>query len=339
MAVTERVDPGYTAIQEQAEHWLVRLRSGQATPEDAQAFKAWCAERPEHARAAHELNRIWSTLNAAGARVANDRRSTATIKPPRGLRAPGLRPGRRAFIGGAVMAGAAWLAWRPPLQLWPGLGDLEADYRTGTGEQRQVALSDRVTVDMNTQTRIDVRDTGGAANGIELLAGEAEVLAKGAATSTQSTLAARPFVVRAGAGRLQAVAARFNVRRTGSEVCVTCVDGSVELDHPSQRMTLSAAQQIVYDDLEVRPMSRVDTANVTAWRRGLLVFNDVPLADVVDEINRYRPGRIILHNTALGRRRVQAQFSIHQLDAATVLIRDLYGAHVTELPGGIALLS
>jgi transmembrane sensor len=70
-----------------------------------------------------------------------------------------------------------------------------------------------------------------------------------------------------------------------------------------------------------------------------LVFNNATLATVVDEINRYRPGMLVLLNKELGQRRVQARFSLQQLAGVALLIRDAYGAKCTELPGGVVLLS
>ena len=83
----------------------------------------------------------------------------------------------------------------------------------------------------------------------------------------------------------------------------------------------------------------MDAANVIAWRNKMLVFNDATLASVIDEINRYRPGMLVLLNTELGKRKVQARFSLDQLAGVALLIRDAYGAKCTELPGGVVLLS
>jgi len=76
-----------------------------------------------------------------------------------------------------------------------------------------------------------------------------------------------------------------------------------------------------------------------AWREQRLVFHDAPLSQVIDEINRYRPGMLVLLNPSLGRRKVQARFSLAQLPGVAQLIRDAYGARCTELPGGVVLLS
>ncbi len=326
--------------EELARAWLVHMRSGKATRADAQAYRRWRAEHAGHAEEAQSLSDIWTSLPEAVA-VFEERHGAVDLSTSeRTERQHALRTGRRAFVGFAVAAGASWLALRPPLQLWPAIGDFAADYRTGTGEQRQVKLSQRVTIAMNTQTRIDVLHAQAgqdASHGIDLLAGEAEIAA--AAPSATGTDTLRPIVVVAGRGRLQADVARFNVRRTGPQVCVTCVSGTVTVEHPRQSLVLLANQQLTYDDHDLSLKSDVNSHAVVAWREGRLVFDRIPLAQVVDEINRYRPGKLILRNAALGRRSVKAEFSIATLDNAIGMIRSAYGAHVTELPGNIVLIS
>ncbi len=309
-----------TAIGQQAAAWWARLRSDDFTQADADALRAWCARSPDHARAWRELKQVWQALDPAltHAAAAAPQRANVLAFP--------VRPGRRAFLGGALAAGVAVLALRPPLGAWPSLQELSADYRTGTGEQRQVALSQQMTVQMNTQTRINVR----APEAIELLGGEAEILASGAR---------QPVTVLAGAGRLLAQSARFNVRHTDDVVCVTCLAGAVDVLWQQRRQTLDAGQQLVYDDRSAQAATAAPTQEASAWRTGALSFVGKPLSQVVDEINRYRPGRVLLRNPELGRRLVRMRFSIGQTDGALAMIRDLYGAQMTSLPGGIVLLS
>lgn len=317
-------DPSNTAdsdaaIGQQAAAWWARLRADDFTQADANALRAWCARSPAHARAWRELQQLWQALDPALSRAAAAPQRANVLAFP-------LRPGRRAFLGGALAAGVAVLALRPPLGAWPSLQEFAADYRTGTGEQRQVALSQQMSVQMNTQTRINVR----APEAIELLGGEAEILASGAR---------QPVSVLAGAGRMLAQSARFNVRHTDDAVCVTCLAGAVEVVWQQRRQTLDAGQQLVYDERGVQAATAAPKGEASAWRTGALSFVGKPLADVVDEINRYRPGRVVLRNAELGRRLVRMRFSIGQTDGALAMIRDLYGAQMTSLPGGIVLLS
>ncbi|MEQ5842783.1 iron dicitrate transport regulator FecR [Paraburkholderia acidicola] len=329
------VDSAASHALDEGSAWLLRLRSEKnVSPADAAAFQQWCVEHPQ---AAGLLRDTWGALGTAAAEVAREERAAGTAWTGEPDRTVAIRTGRRAFVGFAVAAGASWLALRPPMNLWPAVTDLSSDYRTGTGEQRRVTLSERVTVEMNTQTRLDVLPVSTATRGVELLAGEAEINA--VAASPTRAEPARLVTVVAGPGRMQAQVARFNVRRTGDEVCVTCISGSVALDHPRGRVMLAADEQVVYDDRAVRPVSRVDPGAVIAWRRGVLVFNGVPVSEVVDEINRYRSGKVILRNAALGENRLQAQFPITRLDDVIDMLGRLYGAHVTKLPGKIVLLS
>jgi transmembrane sensor len=307
-----------TAIGRQAAAWWARLRADDFTQADADALRAWCALSPEHARAWRELKQVWQALDPALTRAAAPRQAAVLAFP--------ARPGRRAFLGGALAAGVAVLALRPPLGAWPSLQELSADYRTGTGEQRQVALSQQMTVQMNTQTRINVR----APEAIELLGGEAEIVASGAR---------QPVSVVAGAGRLLAQSARFNVRHTDDAVCVTCLAGAVDVVWQQRRLTLDAGQQVVYDERDVQAATAAPAEEASAWRTGALSFAGQPLSLVVEEINRYRPGRVVLRNAELGRRLVRMRFSITQMDGALAMIRDLTGAQMTSLPGSIVLLS
>jgi transmembrane sensor len=83
----------------------------------------------------------------------------------------------------------------------------------------------------------------------------------------------------------------------------------------------------------------VDPAQVTAWQSGLLIFRDRPLAAVVEEVNRYRPGKIVIVSAELRQRAVNGDFEIKKLDSFVTQVEQLFGAHATSLPGGLVLLS
>ncbi|WP_455883614.1 FecR family protein [Pseudomonas putida] len=292
-------------LHDEARDWLVLLTSGRATVADAKALQAWCAQSPEHAQAFEQAKVVWQQLAPALDQVA----------PPR-------RFGRRAFLGGAIAASAAVVMVRVGVP--GGFSGLTADYRTAVGEQRQVLLSDGVSLELNTQTRVSR-----VGQGIELLEGEVEVLAH----------VAQPLKVLAGEGAVSAAQARFNLRNTDRTVCVTCIEGWLSVEVGGRNVRLEGGRQLTYGAVGMGEPVAVDTQAVVAWREQVLVFNNATLASVVDEINRYRPGMLVLLNKQLGQRRVQARFSLQQLAGVALLIRDAYGAKCTELPGGVVLLS
>lgn len=163
------------------------------------------------------------------------------------------------------------------------------------------------------------------------MAGEAE-FANEAAGGTR-------FTVTAAGGTVSAQRARFNMRNLDGEVCVTCLSGQVEVARGTQRVRLDAGRQLRWSAAGLGTVAAVDTGPVSAWRRRQLVFDRVPLSQVVAEVNRYRHGRLVITSAALGRSEVQASFSIDRLDDVAFLVRDVYGAELTQLPGGIVLLS
>lgn len=308
--------------------WMVHLTHGTATTEDVTDFKYWCSQDPAHARAFAEVRRLWEAVGAAGERVleSNAVDDLMAIHDRRSMSV-----GRRAFLAGALGTSAAAVGYAviyPPLNLWPSLSEWTADYRTATGERRQITLANEIAIDMNTQTSIALRSGSEGIDRIELIAGEGLVQAR-----------SHSLEIAAASGNVSSASATFNIRRDYDNVTVTCLDGEVSVRCPSGSVTLLSRRQVTYSDAGLQPVTEVDAASVTSWREGFLVFRETALADVVREINRYRRGRIIVVNTALGRRPVNGRFYLTRLEEIVEKFQNAFGAHVTALPGGVVILS
>lgn len=303
-------DTPETRLASEARDWLILLTSGRATVADARALRQWCGQSPEHARAFEQAKALWHGLQPAA----------EAVQGPRHF-------GRRALLGGAIAASAGFLLIRATVP--GGVSGLGADYVTEVGEQRRVELGAGVSLELNTQTRLSRRPLAEGKQGLELLAGEVEVSGGGTATVS----------VQAGAGRISAAGARFNIRYVDQSVCTTCLEGVVQIQVQGQQFRLEPGMQLTYDPRHVGSPQTADVSSAIAWREQVLVFNDATLASVIDEINRYRPGMLLLLNRELGLRKVQARFRLDQLAGVALLIRDAYGAKCTELPGGVVVLS
>ncbi len=86
-------------------------------------------------------------------------------------------------------------------------------------------------------------------------------------------------------------------------------------------------------------MKRVAVADVSAWRKGMLVFRQTPLTDVIEEINRYRRGRVVLMNASLAHQPVSGSFDITLLDVAVAQLQRTFDLSARSLPGGLVVLS
>lgn len=325
--MTEPTDDA--ALRDKAMDWVLLLRSGRATVADAEAIRSWCRRSADHEAAFIEAKTTFRHLGTLGAQLERRSPNSTVARLTQGARGV---ISRRGLLGGAIAASAAgYMMVHPPLGAWPSLDELSAGYRTGKGEQRDVAVSSDVSVKLNTQTSLSVLSTGNNPR-IELISGEAAVTARRASDS---------LVVIAGSGQVSAAQADFNVRCLDGAVLTTCLDGVVTVAQGGRSVQLVRNQQIAYSTAS--PMgalpSSTDPLIATAWRDKLLVFRDQPLTDVVHEVNRYRPGKIVVTNTALGQRLVNGTFHTDQLDDFVAQVRQLFRADVRSLPGGIVLLS
>ncbi|MBO4222299.1 FecR domain-containing protein [Bradyrhizobium neotropicale] len=303
-------------IKQEAQQWLVLLTSGRATVADAAALKRWCERSELHAEAFAEANLLWDNIAPASRRPRRAVLNRRTI-----LAAAGAS---------AAAAALGYFVVKPPLDLWPSASELRADLRTATGERRRIALQSGASIDLNTRTSLNMPHAAGEGP-LELVSGEVAIV-------TSKSLDA-PLTIMAAGGRIRAVDAHFNVRCEGVRATVTCERGSVAIDYSGNSVTLYEGRQIAYAQGALEPVVAADVGAVLAWREGQLVFRQTPLSEVIGEVNRYRPGHIMLMNEALGRRRVDARLTLDRIDDLIALIQDVYGARITQLPGGVVVVS
>lgn len=305
----------------------MKFANNEASESDLVALRSWLAEKPDHRAAFEQINQVWDGFGHAGLEFSPKELTALAVDAP-------PRLGRRAVLGAGVSASLAGLAVlgavHPPLGLWPSWAELHAKYRTATGEQRHLTLPDGVAISMNTRTSIATRPVDRTQTRIELIAGEAII------DTPQTT--SSPFTVVAGNGRVVATDARFDIWRDARSVCVTCLAGQLTVYRQKARLMLFPDQQVLYSEGELGRAVTVDPSVVTSWLSGVVIFRLTPVSQVIEVINRYRPGKIILTNAALGRRFMNARFRIQDIARTVAQIEQVFGAHVTNLPGGVILI-
>jgi transmembrane sensor len=234
---------------------------------------------------------------------------------------------RRAMVLGGVASATGALA-----VVAGGLepGGLEAIFSgglaTGYGERKTFAAAEGVTVELNTRSRMKVKD-GAAAVELVLFAGEALV----------SASRARKVEARAGALALVSTGAVFALRLIADKVRVGCVSGLVEVRARNDSVELIAGQELTTQGQKMGAPRVFDVAAVEAWRQGLLHFNDRPLSEVVDEINRYRRGKVIV-GEKIAARRVSGVFQISRLDEVVQQLCVSLDAQCVILPGDLVII-
>ncbi|MNP58944.1 fec operon regulator FecR [compost metagenome] len=104
--------------------------------------------------------------------------------------------------------------------------------------------------------------------------------------------------------------------------------------HPAVR--LSAGERLDVAEREApAAVQALDLDSASAWQRGKLIFNQRPLGDVLDELERYLPQRILLTDAALRRHKVSGVFDLDDPGALLKTLERLQPVRVTRLPGVI----
>jgi transmembrane sensor len=305
--------PGATDDRlEQAGEWQARLHDA---PSDA-ALRAglddWLRRDLRNRLAYAEICAAAFALEQAG--EAPDVRATARAAGPR----RGVWPGLAASL---VVLFFAWQGLRP-------LDALRSDVRTAEGEVREVALPDGSRAWLAGDTALALEFDG---------AGRELVLLRGEALFEVRPDASRPFVVHAGDTAATAVGTRYAVTRVRGDVLVQVEEGKVAVaagQAPAVRV--EAGRQIRAIAGHVPAVTAPLEAGALEWRRGLLVFEDTPLADAVARLDAYIPGRVVLLGQSQAR--ISAAIALADAPAALAALAAREGLAVEAIPGVVMVV-
>ncbi|MFJ4348777.1 FecR family protein [Pseudomonas sp. NPDC089401] len=318
-----------TAVQADAAlHWLLRINEQPETARSGE-FKRWLLADPSHREAFAEAQLLWQISEAPAARLADEEQADLQ-RYLQAMARPNSSRSWRALRGMAVAA-CLMLAvsvaggWRPADWLL----DLQADFSSGEAI-RQVTLADQSQVTLD----------AGSAIAVDFQQGERRVRLLHGAAFFQVTHTGEPFVVEAGEGEVRVLGTQFEVRDQGDGAQVTVRSGRVAVT-PAQGQVaheLTANQQLAFADGQAGETLSVDSDSRLAWRQGWLNYYQVPLAQVVEDLGRYYPGRILLLDGELGRRKVSGSFPVQEPLAALDSLGKVLGFSRQTLLGRLTVI-
>lgn len=322
------------ALEAEAAAWVSRLDAG-PSDELLEEFQRWMDQSRHHREAGERLRGLWGELDALAELRASAVEASATARRPVGRAAPQRRLVAAMVAAAAALAAVVGLAVavRPPAPA--------PVFETAVGEQRTIALADGSTVQLNTNSRLQVQ-LAARARDLRLERGEAFFQVKHDP--------ARPFTVYAGQGTVQALGTAFAVRLEKDEMRVTLTRGAVRLGHaapagfrptrPRQNgdeAVLTAhggrvAEAVVAPNgITQQPVSSEAAARELAWRQGALVFADEPLSHVVADVSRYTDVDIEIADPKLRDVRIAGYFQTGEVEPMLEALQTGFGIHVERL--------
>jgi transmembrane sensor len=338
-------------ILTEASEWFVTFRFDDADSSARERFSEWLRRSPEHIRAYLEITAVWAELPrhdfssridlpALIARARAPDADIVALKYP-----PPVREQKKPYLSRrALLAASVLLFCALPLGAWLELNHAHT-YATEIGEQRSITLSEGSTVDLNARSEIKVHFSKEERD-VELVSGQA--LFKVAHNKE------RPFKVWVGKETVTAVGTEFDVYRKKTSTVVTVLEGQVALASDSQvagtatapnapaaaasprplpqayPVYLAAGEQAVVTAQSTVKRKRTDVQAATAWIQKKLVFDSTPLAEVVDEFNRYNTRALVVEGAELGGLAISGVYSSTDPTSLLRFLADVPGIVIVE---------
>lgn len=129
-----------------------------------------------------------------------------------------------------------------------------------------------------------------------------EVLLMGEANFNVAKDAAHPFIVNTDEISVTALGTEFNVRAypESEKIESTLLEGKVRVNFNGGEFVLSPAEQVVYDRTTgSATLQNPSVADVTAWQRGELVFNNRTLPEILHELEQRFSHDFVYNEAAL----------------------------------------
>jgi transmembrane sensor len=309
-------------IIDEAAEWFVTMRNGDGDAAQRARFAQWLLTSPEHVRTYLELTPIWAeaasvnpkhldakTLIARARLDANvvDLHRPADAQGPAEAPAIAAPSPRRAHRFARRYWLAASLATVAVAGIVSSMISRPTIYTTGIGEQRSVGLSDGSRIELNSQSRLQVRFSK-SERAIDLLEGQG--------LFDVASDPRRPFIVRSDDTLVRAVGTQFDVYRKNTGTVVTVIEGRVEIGAssaaaaaPALSTQLGAGEQATIATHRIVRAEKPNVEAATAWTQRRLVFDAATLETVAAEFNRYNFKRLVVRDTDLNTFRISGVFS------------------------------
>lgn len=349
--------------QQQANDWLVKLETGAMEPGDEDRFVAWLESDDSHSEAFYKAEQTWQIMHQVSADALTVSPSEIENKSEKASKDTDIAYSQDNVVPlhshhqkptfdhktmpvtttstqsaasstskftRVLMSLAATFIITFTAIFWgqDAWFSVTADHYAATGERTEQQLSDGSVITLNTNTAVNLHYTDGQRL-VELVKGEIYV--------DVFSDHERPFVVQAGELQVTALGTEFIVRKeTNKNPVVLVTEHSVKvesLDKADMQIVLDKGQQVglieEYDRLTI--VEEIDIKQVQTWKDGKLVFNNEPLKNVVEELNRYTSKKIVIKGSKNEQLRVTGVLNLDDPIASLQALAEQLGLHVNNV--------
>ncbi|MDO7930385.1 FecR family protein [Pseudomonas sp. KFB-139] len=320
-----------TAAQDEAALAWLSVLHDQPDYADQLAFSEWLQADPAHVEAYGRAQVLWELSEVPAARLAREDAAALDVLL-RAMDAPPPRRNLQRWSVGLAMAACLVLmismgaGWQP--QRWA--DDFGADHVSAPGQIRTLTLADESQVTLDADSAIAVNFSHG----------ERHVQLRRGAAFFKVTHTGEPFVVDTHTGETRVLGTQFEVRLEPEGAQVTVLSGRVGVKAAKgvEQRILEAGQQVTYDEKTTSAPKNIDSESQLAWRQGWLNYYRTPLADVINDLSRYYPGRIVVLNDQLAAKRISGTFPSKDPQAVLAALQSVVGFETYSMLGRVIVL-
>jgi transmembrane sensor len=293
--------------------WLDRRDCGGWSEQDEKAFTGWLEADPIHRIAYWRMEAAWARTERL-----------AVLRPSPAPRRNGLAFFRAAaaIVVAAAVAGGAWLFI--PRQTG-------VTYATSVGGHETVMLADGSRVELNTDSAIRLAESAHARN---------IWLEKGEAYLQVTHDAARPLTVFVGNRRVVDLGTKFVVKRGADRLEVAVMEGRVSLDpgdaDADTRPTVLGRGETAIasaDGVSILHKTTRQLSDALGWRRGVIVFDNTPLAAAAEQVSRYNAVKVTVADASVAKLRVTGTVSSTDPKEFLRMARVVFGLRAEKIGG------
>lgn len=307
--------------REKISQWILHEKYEQSTAEQTSEAEVWLDKKPERRQEADALDAIWNDdcFTAALKQYETNQQNHQQNSQKSDHKSSTLWYGS---IAASVVLTLGILLFRS--------GDVSQPvyFNTQKLQTAHQLLDDGSRLDISAASQLLVKYSA-AERHIDLVEGEAQF--------NVSKDPARPFVVETRHATLQALGTVFNVDQRRDSTELTVLEGRVEvapLQAGNKRVILTAGQRALIRANGHGPVETFDLTSYRDWQHNILEADNMPLADIIAELNRYRNTAIGIHSD-IGNLPVSGTFRLDDAEKNLQLITSAYQLTISEKNGMI----
>ncbi len=317
---------------ESVDQLIAKYLADSCTPQEKAQLQSWLQEDVRHQQQLDQARQVWT----AALRHTDDFQPNVDLAWERVNQKTGGTNTKLRKLNWWVPAVAAAVLVLALIS-WPLINNTigsESWTVVTTQDQRstEIQLPDGSTVWIGAHSQLQYRED---------FTDQREVKLQGLAyfEVTRDTL--HTFDVQAGSSLVSVLGTSFTVESIAEQgETVTVNSGKVrhaQANNLQKSVELNAGEQGVLVDSNLTKSTVVDP-NYLSWKTDVLIFEDIPLSEVIDQLNVHFNSRISLQHDQLGTCLLTSSFYQNSLPEIMEVLQDLFQLEVVEQEDGSVIL-